>query len=65
MLFPKVIFAHELFAATVIPNWLTLVGIVVAGIAFVYFFIGWLRASIKHDEEKEAHRRFGGTAPKK
>jgi hypothetical protein len=31
----------------------------------IYFLVGWLRASYKHDQEKEAHRRFGGTAPKK
>ena len=40
--------------------------LIIAGAALLfYFLIGWLRASHKHDQEKEAHRRFGGTAPKK
>ena len=65
MLLPKFQFVHAMFLASAVPTWLDLVGIIILGIAFVYFFIGWLRASYKHDHEKEAHRRFGGTAPKK
>ena len=37
----------------------------ILAILVIYFFIGWLRASYKHDQEKENHLRFGGTEPKK
>ena len=30
----------------------------------IWLFIGWLRSSYKHDQEKEDHRRFGGAVPK-
>ncbi len=31
----------------------------------IYILVCAVRTKIKSDEEKEAHRRFGGTAPKK
>jgi hypothetical protein len=30
----------------------------------IYLVVGLVRKSIRDDEEREAHRRFGGTAPK-
>ena len=65
MFIPKFLLTHSVTLATSIPNWLTLVAIVLLAIAFVYFLIGALRAKMKWEDEKEARRRFGGTAPKK
>lgn len=31
----------------------------------IYFLVGTIRARMKWDEEKAAHRKFGGRAPRK
>jgi hypothetical protein len=46
-------------------KWYDYIAMVVLAPLVIWLFIGWLRAIIRHEEEKQAHRRYGGTAPKK
>lgn len=45
-------------------HWYDWAGLGVLAVLFIWLFLGWLKAHIKWDEEKRAHRKFGGTLPK-
>ena len=62
---PGSCFISNLFKLAHIMKWYDYIAMTVLTPVVIWLFIGWLRASVKHEEEKEAHRRFGGTAPKK
>jgi hypothetical protein len=42
--------------------WLILIP---GGALVIYLLVGSIRSQMKWDEEKEAHRRYGGRAPRK
>jgi membrane protein implicated in regulation of membrane protease activity len=70
ILLPKVGFVHSAVLAGAIPakldiGWLDIALMIILSLALIYLFVGWLRATIRWNEEKQAHRRYGGTAPKK
>ena len=65
MIFPKFLFAHAAVLAFAVPEWIAGVGIFALAIVFIYFLVGAFRAQMKWEDEKEAHRRYGGSAPPK